>query len=179
MAFPTIPLPSTDSISASALALLRQHGMERALPVRLLDLCGATGIRTVVQAHWNDPEAIGILDNTHRGTILYVADHLRPTQQRFAIAHLLAHFLFPLPPDLEGPTQIDRTEIFALYRHPDRGDFHERAANQFAAALLMPTPVLQAWPSYRSREYLAECLAVSFEMLTLRFATLDRASPGR
>ncbi len=157
----------------SARDILRRHGMERAMPVPIVDLCRAEGLKDVFQTRFKDSKVSGMIRHTDQGSTIYVAEDQSPKRQRFTIAHELAHYVLHIRPGLEGPNLIDRADVYELYRQPGQADAREREANLFAAELLMPTAVLRQLADVYAPDQLAEFLAVSLEALMIRLRTID------
>jgi Zn-dependent peptidase ImmA (M78 family) len=123
-----------------------------------------------------DPNTTGtILMDTVGNVVLAVNDAHHPNRQRFTIAHLLGHYVMH-----KGGARmfVDRRD----WRAGAGCDRREVEANQFAAALLMPEPMLRAVLGERILDVFAaeEELAlraaelrVGVHMLAQRLRSLD------
>src|SRR5690606_2956370 len=89
------------------------------------------------------------------------------TRQRFTLAHEIAHFILHRP--LIGDGIVDD----ALYRS-SKGDDVEREANRYAAAILMPAPLVRKKyrEGLRSFAGIAEAFDVSYEVAEIRVREL-------
>lgn len=120
----------TDSVSpaVAAQSMLSQHWDER-LPVDPRFLARQVGLVTRATPHsrysgWFDPDQCLIEYNGNEA----------PVRQRFTIAHELGHYALQ-----HGPRPRDTAESFSSRN----SDPLERAANQFAAELLMPADAVR------------------------------------
>lgn len=118
--------------------------------------------------------------NKATGGIL-VADSLSPERRRYSIGHELGHFLIPthvVPP--EGRILCSREDMLAFnVREQGRRQRMEFEANQFAALLLMPPPILRAElarkaPSLDEVVRLARNFAVSKEAMARSYVEYSR-----
>ncbi|MBR7837816.1 ImmA/IrrE family metallo-endopeptidase [Actinospica durhamensis] len=113
--------------------------MER-LPVAVDDLARLLGI-VVVRRRFEDADVSGMLFRGEREVIGVNEVHHR-VRQRFTIAHELGHHVLHPGRELilDAPVRVnfrDRTSSMAT-------DREEIEANAFAAALLMPEPMIRA-----------------------------------
>nr|WP_243239829.1 ImmA/IrrE family metallo-endopeptidase [Sulfobacillus harzensis] len=104
------------------------------------------------------------------GHVIYVRATDPPARQRFTIAHELGHYLLQIRGvrDNTELNAIERGNVEALYRRAGQVDDEERAANAFAASLLMPAPILRKLGDTYKPRVLAGFLAVSEEALRIR-----------
>jgi Zn-dependent peptidase ImmA (M78 family)/DNA-binding XRE family transcriptional regulator len=103
------------------------------------------------------------------GAFIGVNNHQAPVRQRFSVAHELGHFVlhhddahfidYGVPSSVEGETPGYRWE-------------HERAANTFAAELLMPSDMVKQDAGTASAARLARRYEVSEEAIGFRLANL-------
>lgn len=89
------------------------------------------------------------------------------TRQRFTVAHEIAHYV--LHSDLIGDGIVDD----AMYRS-SRGDHIERQANLYAAAVLMPAPLVRQKFREGVRSYgeMAKTFEVSYQVAEIRMKDL-------
>ncbi len=111
--------------------LLEKAQVDQA-PVRVGELANRCGVKVVIH---NLPDAMsGLLIETDTGAIIGVNDIQADVRRRFTIAHELGHHLLG---------HADRFHIDVSDGHPPGYDYRsERAANEFAADLLMPRRLL-------------------------------------
>ena len=121
-------------------------------PVDVYGMAEALGLK-VFSAILPEDVSGKIEDRGPAGCVVTVNALHSPVRQRFTVAHEIAHFV--LHRDLIGDGIIDN----ALYRDGRIGDERERQANRYAAALLMPMPLVRrAWQagSYTPGELAAD-----------------------
>lgn len=163
---------SWNTLAPEALArhVLRRHHLEETMPVPIIEVCSAEGIREVRQATFRDPTVSGMIRSVSDGHVIYVRASDPAVRQRFTMAHELGHYLLQIRGvrDSAEINVIERGNVEALYRRAGQVDENERTANVFAAALLMPTPVLRKLRDAYKPRMLAEFLAVSEEALRIR-----------
>ena len=121
--------PARDKPASSAHTILHRHGLEWSIPVPILRLCQREGLLGVSQTAFEDSSISGMIRRTDRGSTIYVAKSLSATHQRFTIAHELAHYLLHFRHASEPSHCIDRTDVYARYRHPEQANEREREAN--------------------------------------------------
>ena len=130
-------MPKRAEIAAAE--LLNEHPVAR-LPVAVDDLAEALGI-IVVRRTFEDADVSGMLFRGKREVIgVNKVHHWR--RQRFTVAHELGHHVLHPGRELilDAPVRVnfrDRTSSMAT-------DREEIEANAFAAALLMPEPMVRA-----------------------------------
>lgn len=120
-------------------ALLEAAGTT-SLPIPVEELVTGCGVRILA---WDfDNNIDGLVVQQDAGAVIWVNKGQAPTRQRFTLAHELGHYLlrhvdeFHL--DLGGDFSPN-----ASGEHPDYNWRAERAANEFAANLLMPASMLR------------------------------------
>jgi hypothetical protein len=90
---------------------------------------------------------------------------LRPTRRRFALGNAL------------GALCLHEAERYRSWAALMSATPEDRAANDFAARLLMPEWMLNAWRAGRTTEELAEIFEVSPEAMGVRLVCLSRDVP--
>ncbi|MES2493241.1 MAG: ImmA/IrrE family metallo-endopeptidase [Pseudomonadota bacterium] len=116
------------------------------IPVPLEQLCERFDIASIAELHTAGFEAALITDQAKALGAILVRAGVSPQRRRFSIAHELGHFLMPshLPP-LGGEFLCSSADLAALSKHEHgRHARREAEANQFAAHLLIPPPILEA-----------------------------------
>ena len=158
-------------------------GTERDLPipVPIEELAERLDIMSIEQLTTEGFVAALVTDiNKATGGIL-VADSLSPERRRYSIGHELGHFLIPthvVP--LEGRFLCSREDMLTFSaREQGRRQRMEFEANQFAALLLMPPPILRAElarkaPSLDEVARLARHFAVSKEAMARSYVEYSR-----
>lgn len=139
----TVPLLSRAEIESKAVETLRQHGLF-SIPVDPVALANRSGIK-VMNAAFSEEGLSGMVakrgDNIH----ILVNQNDSPLRKRFTIAHELGHYALHL--SLTDGEFIDRdADLFREEESgalPDNSRLQEIQANQFAAALLMPDPLVR------------------------------------
>src|SRR3954447_5692705 len=134
------PLPREIHVTATRPAAAAQEGLDqagvRSAPVDVEDIARRAGVR-VVRGHFDDALS-GLIMEFEGGAAIAVNDLQSEARQRFTIGHELGHYLLAhhdlFHIDL-GPSAEHGTPPGYDWRH-------ERAANDFAAELLMPAVFL-------------------------------------
>src|SRR5467141_749334 len=154
--------------------LLHQHKVTR-YPIPVEKIAQKEGIEIVYAVL--DGDVSGLLYRGSNGRVVIGVNKLHPhTRKRFTIAHDLGHKKL----QHEGDLFVDKSLI--LFRAPqDRGDRRERAANEFAATLLMPEEMIQHELNKKpidledqsKLESLARKFDVSVQALTYRLINLN------
>lgn len=118
----------------AAVALVLKHWRGRPLPIDPAAIAELEGVAVEGQPEWLIGEGLsGAYDNDGgRPTIRYNEDE-SPVRQRFTIAHELGHHVLG-----HGARFRDKAKEFTLSNY----DPVEAEANRFAAALLMPDPLV-------------------------------------
>ena len=126
-------------LEAKAANLLQKHRVAKP-PVPVERIAKAEGAQVAFEPF--EGELSGMLYRDPKGANVVVVNSLNAkTRQRFTVAHEIGHLLLH-----EAPLQVDRP-ISVRFRDERSGlavDQDEIAANQFAAALLMPRDWLLA-----------------------------------
>ncbi len=114
---------------------------------------------------------------------ILISSTLNLLESRFAMAHLLGHFLFDIQP-LLARGDFDRSgwkeEVSPLVRYLSRivKDDSELVSDQFAAALILPQGmVLRAFEKLGDAKLVGDVFGVSGGLVTRRLEDLERISP--
>jgi Zn-dependent peptidase ImmA (M78 family) len=142
-------------------------------PVRIREVVNGCGVQILP---WGFDEHIdGLVVELDSGTVIWVNEAQTPARRRFTLAHELGHHLlrhadtFHL--DLGGDLAPNVTG-----GHPGHDWRAERAANEFAANLLMPAPMVRkAATSTTDIVTLASCFRVSAAAMGFRLKALQIA----
>jgi Zn-dependent peptidase ImmA (M78 family)/transcriptional regulator with XRE-family HTH domain len=136
-------------------------------PIEVVELAARCGVN-VVEWDFSD-EISGLLLDLDVGPVIGFNGIHAPTRQRFTIAHELGHFLL----DHHDHFHIDLSEQESLGASPGYRWQDERAANDFAAQLLMPAAfVTQAFAKTKSLGQLASEFDVSSQAMGFRLLNL-------
>jgi Zn-dependent peptidase ImmA (M78 family) len=171
--------PSPD-VEAQTVTLLRDAHLYR-VPVDVAALARHHGI-TVYAAQFADAEVSGAIEQLgpRRGR-LWVNQLDPPVRQRFTIAHELGHWFLGHLETSRAVTDLSPAfgPAWAFRAAPVHTPLppRERAANRFAAALLMPRPLLLDWVERDPRtlthpDALARVFDVSVQALRIRLDEL-------
>lgn len=138
-------------------------------PVDVHEIARDLGLLVVVDRKMNN-DISGKIERSEfaaGGFVITVNGTHSKTRQRFTIAHEIAHFI--LHRDLIGDGITDD----ALYRST-RGDDIERQANAYAAAILMPAPLVRK--KYREGKLsyadMSSAFDVSYQVAEIRMKEL-------
>ena len=111
---------------------------------------------------------------------IVVSNSLNSLEARFAMAHLLGHFLIDIQP-LLARGEFERSglkeDVSPLVRYLSRlgGSEREMAADHFAASLILPQAmVLRAFEKLKEPKLVADLFGVSSALVTRRLEDLDR-----
>lgn len=135
-----------DGISSPAGLVTRILALEPNLPipVPIEQLCERLDIVSIAELHTEGFEAALITDGAKASGAILVRAGIALSRRRFSIGHELGHFLIPahLPPP-GGKFLCSTSDLLALSkREQDQHARREAEANQFAALLLIPPPIL-------------------------------------
>ena len=166
----------TDPRKAQARAwqLLQEHGIAQA-PVDVQALAEQSGVRVVF--HDLKDEISGMLVQTEDEAVIGINAKHHKNRQRFTLAHELAHYHL----HADRPTvYVDGLMVHFRGHAAVRPEPIEVEANAFAAALLMPEPILRHDLRHRTIDALDESAVrrlaqqyqVSVQALTLRLMQL-------
>jgi len=144
-------------------------GVERA-PVLVEQLANRCGVRVLGYEFGDEAPVSGFLLELESGPVIgFNQSQWSHGRQRFTIAHELAHCLLRHHDNFH----IDVASAVAHGEAPDYDWRDERAANEFAAELLMPAPlVLTAARQIESVRDLAKLFEVSQEAMGFRLINL-------
>ena len=153
--------------------ILRDHNL-LSLPIDPVVLASRENI-VVRNAKFSDDSIAGALSRRGDSISMLIAADDANARKRFSVAHELGHhFLGHIGEDQDLIDHVDdmyRAE-FAEFEKSGR-DRKEIAANQFAAALLMPaTLVRQQWQITPSVDLMAKSFQVSLEAMGYRLSSL-------
>jgi Zn-dependent peptidase ImmA (M78 family) len=126
---------------AAALRLIQEHGV-RAAPVPIDRILRAAGV--VVQYGPFDGELSGMAFIKDGKSIIGVNSLHASTRQRFTLAHELGHILLHRPVLEASGVHVDKGSLRRDSLASEGVDDWEIEANNFAAELLMPEPLLAA-----------------------------------
>lgn len=141
----------------------------QAAPINIAGLAQALGLR-VVETDLGD--ASGKIEREGSGSYLISVNRRHgENRKRFTVAHEIAHFI--LHRHLIGDGIVDS----AMYRS-DRGDAVERQANNYAATLLMPAPLVNDYwrNGIRTPRQLSDVFKVSDSVAEIRIRELGLKS---
>lgn len=174
-----------ENIEQRAVELLYQANAMSA-PVDPLKVANALGVRVHYQTFEDEVSGVLLIQDKDRHILVNKSHH--PNRQRFSIAHELGHLVLH---DQKGNRLFIDTHLrlyqrvgapnSAAYSEPGSATTpqEEREANQFAAALLMPRPLLETATFERDLwdeidiSTLATNFAVSEQAMAIRLQQLS------
>lgn len=130
-----------DKARAAALRLIEEYGV-RAAPVPIDRIIRAAGV--VVQYGPFDGELSGMAFIKDGQPMIGVNSLHNSTRQRFTLAHELGHILLHRPVLEASGVHVDKGSLRRDSLASQGVDDQEIEANNFAAELLMPEPLLAA-----------------------------------
>jgi Zn-dependent peptidase ImmA (M78 family) len=152
----------------------------RAAPVDVNTVAAAIGLKVVYENFTDDISGL-LITRDSAGVIGVHAKHAL-VRQRFTVAHEIGHFVLRHHAGSGEHVHVDEGwKVSARNERSAKGiDFNEIEANQFAANLLMPEPILKAKVArFRGRPLsegdvlaLAKEFKVSEQAMTLRLRNL-------
>lgn len=164
----------TDAEAArdAAQRLLRRHGLGNEPPIPVVGLANDLGLK-VFRAPATDSDVSGMLVPEDGTYVIYVNAADAPVRRRFTIAHEIGHW--ELHRDQVGEGLVDRREHLELptFQRAGAGTAQERAANAFAAELLMPAWLVKELSPNYDLETLARILHVSQAAMAIRLDELE------
>lgn len=168
------PLSQHD-IEEEASAILKRHGLY-SIPVDPVSLANRNGIR-VHNATFSEEGLSGMVAKRGSSVTILVNQCDPPFRKRFTIAHELGHNFLHLHEDGEFvDTQVDLFRDATAGQKEWQSKMEEVQANQFAAALLMPSELLKSvYNDVRETEALARIFKVSQEAMAIRLGRLGLA----
>ncbi len=170
------PASSRNEIETQAGQILKQHGLF-SIPVDPVLLANRLGIK-VYNARFSDESISGMVRKNGNNIAFLINENEPPYRKRFTIAHELGHHFLHLS-GIEDADIITKKED--LFRGHDTDDLEsiqvkrkEIQANQFAAGLLMPIPLLRELYTTQTKELstLARMFNVSEEAMGYRLDNL-------
>ncbi|MFI4965161.1 MAG: ImmA/IrrE family metallo-endopeptidase [Caulobacterales bacterium] len=158
-------MPDYKAINAKAEALLSRHGVTQA-PVPIKDIAEREGVDVQFVRFSTLGREVAGLTNFDDATIYVNADD-QLNRQTFTIAHELGHWLLHRKLFEESPQRYS-----VLLRTPTGGAYNtdpvEKEANAFAAAVLMPAPMVRRLKGLVGVREMARLFAVSPEAMEFR-----------
>lgn len=143
-------------------------------PVPVNDLVGTCGARVVDDVEFSTDALSGFALHQDDGPVIAVNTRQFRGRQRFTVAHELGHLLLNHHADFH----IDLVSSVAAGEPPGFDWRHERAANSFAASLLMPAGMVRddwlqgrqnaAWLASRRYQVSQEAMGIRLAVLGLR-----------
>lgn len=174
-----------EEIENRALSAIKVAGA-LSVPVDLIKIARSLQVQVHFQTFEDEVSGVLLIQNGERHVMVNKSHH--PNRQRFSIAHELGHLLLH---DTQGDRLFIDTHIRVYQRvgastakvYSESGSAttpeEEREANQFAAALLMPKPLLieaalsrDLWDEFDVSS-LAATFAVSEQAMAIRLQQLD------
>lgn len=152
------------------------------IPVPIEQLCERLDIISIEDLETEGFEAALITDiNKSNGAILVVKGRSRQ-RRRYSIGHELGHFLIPTHvPGPDGKILCSPADLLRLdTKDQDRRRRMEAEANQFAALLLMPPPMLRSelanagFPELATFAKLADLFDVSKQAMARQYVAYHR-----
>jgi Zn-dependent peptidase ImmA (M78 family) len=158
-------MPDYRAINARAEAVLARHGVTQP-PVPIKDIAEREGVDVQFVRFNKLGREIAGLTNFDAATILVNADD-QLNRQTFTIAHELGHWLLHRELFEQSPQRYN-----VLLRTPTGGQYNadpvEKEANAFAAAILMPAPMIRRVRDLVGVREMARMFAVSPEAMEFR-----------
>ena len=162
-----------EEIETRAMEILKDHGLF-SLPVDPVRLANKAGIQ-VHNAVFSDETISGMVAKRGKNITMLVEQSEPPYRKRFSIAHELGHHFLHLLEDGEIVTKkVDLfRECVSAEDDVDETRRMDVEANQFAAALLMPEPLVrEVYGKTNSLAEMARLFNVSEEAMGIRLNTL-------
>jgi Zn-dependent peptidase ImmA (M78 family) len=131
---------NTSEIESRASQILKEHGLF-SLPVDPVSLANNIGIK-VNNAVFSDDNLSGLIAKRGSSISILVNKSDPPYRKRFTIAHELGHHFLHLLSD--GEFVDKKVDLFRDTEGGDQSKKIEVQANQFAAALLMPSELVKS-----------------------------------
>jgi Zn-dependent peptidase ImmA (M78 family) len=179
----------TDEIESRALSVISQAAA-LSLPIDLVRVAHSLDVQIHFQTFEDEVSGVLLIQGDERHVMVNKSHH--PNRQRFSIAHELGHLVLH---DTKGDRLFIDTHLRLYQRvgastskaYSESGSAttpqEEREANQFAAALLMPKPLLEdaalsrdLWDEF-DVSALAATFAVSEQAMAIRLQQLDVVNP--
>ena len=145
-------------VRVKARTILQKYGLQKIIPIRLGQLCRELGIKI---CHTESIHIDGTL-LIHKGQkIILVSLSLPHERRRFTVAHELGHYLLS---HQRAAFSLDSPESWCCK--------DERAANAFAAEILMPKIAIQSLHYKHTTRDLAKIFKVSSLAMQIRLEEL-------
>ncbi len=174
---------SIQSARRQAESLIASLGINEA-PVPVEDVAKHLGLRVISMDL--DEDVSGLLITKPEMSCIVVRKSDGPSRQRFSIAHEVGHFVLRHQFEAGEHVHVDRGyRVSHRDKRSSKGtDLREIEANQFAAALLMPSALVTASIKALEREELhdedvtnlARQFNVSEQAMTIRLSVLGQIS---
>jgi len=143
------------------------------LPVAPADLADDLGI-IVREVSFKESDISGAISRKDGGVVILVNKFDPPNRRRFTIAHELGHFYLHLGEDQEGEA-TDRVDFRRTLYGGRAHTMEEQEANHFAAAFLMPCPLIgQALRGADNTQDMSASFGVSEEAMSIRLKTIEK-----
>ena len=134
-------------VRVKARAILQKYGMQKVIPIRLRQLCRELGIKI---CHTESTHIDGTLLIHKDQKIILISSSLPHERRRFTVALELGHYLLS---HQRATFTLDSPESWCCK--------NERAANAFAAEILMPKIAIQSLHYKHTTRDLAQIFKVS------------------
>jgi Zn-dependent peptidase ImmA (M78 family) len=167
-----------NAVRGTAESVAKQYGKDR-LPIDLNTIASILGLRILYAALPEDVS--GLLVSGPNGSFVVVQESDPPNRQRFTVGHEIAHHFLKHQFAPGEHVHVDRGH-YVSQRGPRSStglDSKEIEANQFAAALLMPSRLVRQEVSKLGTHLLdhhvsalAEAFGVSEQAMTIRLTSL-------
>ena len=160
-------------IETQALTLLRKSRLFTA-PVDVVTLARALAIENVYLSTFDEDGIAGMIQRRNGIGTIWVNRMDSRSRQRFTVGHELGHWVLQLnPQDVDGAWKDPGSAV--AYRTTGVTSPQEREANQFAAAVLMPAPLVTNYRErFASPAKLAAIFQVSVDAMQIRLDTIRR-----
>lgn len=146
-------------------------------PVNVYAIASRLGIRVVAVAFKSDEHLAGMIQKTGAAGTVWVNRFDAHVRQRFTVAHEIGHWLL----HMTGNEAFREPDNLVAYR-ADRGalGLAEVEANWFAAALLMPQPLVNQYLEKKvtDAERLSNIFDVSTQAMEIRLEYLRLETDG-
>jgi hypothetical protein len=165
------PGAELDLVGLMSEAFLARFGLD--CGKRLFDVAYALGLEIRHRKAESYEGALLRVPGSRAGFIVLNSKIKEESRQRFTLAHEIGHHVLPGQQELAMPCVARRIENWQQALEPD-----ERAANRFAAEILMPREAIQEWldqePSLEAIRSIADACRTSLTSSAVRLAELTR-----
>ena len=161
-------------VEAKALDILQRHYGLTA-PVDVVHIASKLGIRVLTTSFRTENNYAGMIQRKGASGTIWVNRFDAWVRQRFTIAHELGHWMLHLTKD---GTWAESAAQIAYRPQTPQSTEQEQEANRFAAALLMPSPLVNAYLEQEIDDpaVLADIFDVSRQAMDIRIDTLREFS---